>query len=357
MNQRIRSVLICWLIQSFGVWLVINLFTVIPYIYFVNRNGNYFFHEDKSPVTTWEYFIQQNYRYDMFVFLIFLLFVELNYQFLFKRISWVGLVASCLAISLLALVMLAIYHPEKIRIWGMLAAAEPIILMAAYAFGYAIIRDYLYQLKYKNDLLLQQSENELKSLKAQLNPHFLFNSLNYLYGKALKEQAPLTADGIDKLSEMLRYTVTGMHETFVPVEKELSFIKNYVNIQRARQPQNNNISLDVDLPDLDREFEIAPMLLLTFVENAFKYGLSTDQPCYVHIKIKLSKGHLTMETRNRIIKKTLEVKGSNTGIKSTLKRLELLYSERYTLKSTQNEDEYKTLLLLKLETLTHPNNL
>ena len=348
MNPRIQKVSIGWLIQSSGVWLVINLFTVIPYIYFVNRNGNYFFHENKSPVTAWEYFIQQNYRYDMFVVMIFLLLVELNYQYLFKKIKWTFFGASCLGISFLSFVTLVIQHRATLKIWGVLSTAQPIILMTAYAFGYAIIRDYLYQLKYKKDLQLQQSENELNSLKAQLNPHFLFNSLNYLYGTALNERASLTADGIDKLSEMLRYTVTGMHENFVPVNKEIRFIENYVEIQKARQSANNKISLDLQLQDLDPNLEIAPMLLLTFIENAFKYGISTDQPCYVHIKIKASKHHLTMETRNRVINKNAELKGSNTGIRNTIKRLKLLYPERYILKSMQYDNEYKTVLSLKL---------
>ena len=357
MSQRIKSLLFWWLIQSFGVWLVINLFTVIPYIYFVKRNGNYFFHEDKSPVTAWEYFIQQNYRYDMFVVLIFLLFVELNYQSLFKKLRWPLLVLSCLGISIFTILLLATHHPEKIRIWGMLSLAQPVILMAAYAFGYAIIREYLYELKHKRDVQLQQSEFELNALKSQLNPHFLFNSLNYLYGTALKEQAQLTADGIDKLSELLRYTVTGMHETFVPIEKEINFVENYVDIQKARLPEKNMITLDVQLQGLDRPWQIAPMLLLTFIENAFKYGVSTDQPCYVHIRISFSNGYLTMETRNRIIENHAEVKGSNTGIKSTIKRLELLYRGEYILKNTQCNDEYTTLLSLKLQALLKPDTL
>jgi hypothetical protein len=350
MSQRFRNVIIHWLIQATGVWIVINLFTVIPYIYFVNRNGDYLFHEDKSPITAWEYFVQENYRFDMFVVLIFLLFVELNYNYLFKKLTWAFFVASCLGISILSFIILASNHLETLRIWGVLSTAQPIILMAAYAFVYAIIRDYLFHLTYKKDLRLQKSEVELNALKAQLNPHFLFNSLNYLYGTALKEQASLTADGIDKLSEMLRYTVIGMQETFVPIDKEISFIENYVEIQKARQPVNNKISLDLHLQRVDSKLEIAPMLLLTFIENAFKYGISTDQSCYVRIKIELENSFLTMETRNRIIKTHAEVKVSNTGLKSTIKRLELLYPGKYILKSTQNGDEYKTLLSLKLET-------
>ena len=336
--------------QSAGVWVVINLFTVLPYIYFIDRNRNYILNEDRSPVTAWKYFIQQNFRYDMIVVLIFLFLVELNYQYLFKKLSLAFFVGCCLTISTASLIILATSHPETIRIRGMLSTVQPIIFMAAYALGYAIIREYLYQLNYNKNVQRQQSEIELNSLKAQLNPHFLFNSLNYLYGTALKEQAPLTADGIDKLSEMLRYTIMGMHENFVPIEREINFIENYVSIQKARHPEKSMISLDLHLEGLDPKLEIAPMLLLTFIENAFKYGMSTDQTYYVHIKIEFGKGYLTMETRNRIIKRQAEQKGNNTGIKTSIKRLELLYPEKHTLKSTQNDNEYKTLLSLKLHT-------
>lgn len=326
---------------------MINLFTVLPYILYVKTNGYYIFHEDKSPVSIWEYFIHRNFSYDMTLALLFLLLVEINYVYLFAKVRWYLFACSCLLIGIIPFALLLI-HKENIRMSGSLLEVKPTLLMAAYAFTYALIRDYFYHLKHKKTLQLQQVQSELNMLKSQLNPHFLFNSLNYLYGTALKEGAALTAGGIDQISDLLRYTIAGMHADFVPLEEEIHFIENYLALQKARLPEKENIVVGLQISAAEKDWKIAPLLLLTFIENAFKYGISMDGASNVNINLTVYNGRLTLKADNTIIKGHHEIKGNNTGIKSALKRLKLLYPDKYTFESSTDGTVYSISLQLLL---------
>jgi sensor histidine kinase YesM len=348
MKPRIRKILFNSLAHFGLVWAVINLFIVVPYIYHVNRYGNYIFHDDKTPVSAWEYFVQSSLRYDMIVVALFLLLAEVQYVYFFARLKWYLYAVGSLLVSILSFVVLVLHNPVALKLSGIWSATQPILLMTAYATVYGILRDYFYQLKHKKALQLQQTENELNALKSQLNPHFLFNSLNYLYGTALKESAPVTADGIDQLSDLLRYTITGMHTNFVPLEEEIQFINNYLALQKARLPAKEDITVDIHIAPAEPGWKIAPLLLLTFIENAFKFGISMDEHSNVNISLTINNGWLTLQVVNKIIKGHSQVKGSNTGIKSTLKRLELLYPGRYKLANSNTGTDYKVLLEVQL---------
>jgi hypothetical protein len=220
MKVLIKKITTCWLIHFLIVWFVTVSCVVISYVYKTNLHGNYHFNQDGSPVSAWQYFLN-TFRYDMLVLAFALLLAEINYQILFKRLKWALFILSCLIFAFVAFVILALGHPRTIEVFGLLSGAGPILFMALYALVYALVRDYFYQYNRKKDLDLQHSQNELDALKAQLNPHFLFNSLNYLYGTALKENATQTADGVDKLSDLLRYTVNGMQHNEVALTAEI----------------------------------------------------------------------------------------------------------------------------------------
>lgn len=337
-----------WLIHFAVVWTIVNVFSIVSFIYDTSR-GMIITNQDGSYVTVWQHFENNNFHLsDMLMMALFLFLAEINYLYLFKKIKWLLLALTTLSTGTITFIVLALIHPERITIMGIMSGTAPILIMGGYALAYAIIRDYFYNIRNKKDIKLQQSKNELDALKAQLNPHFLFNSLNYLYGTALNEKASITADGIDKLSIMMRYTITGIHETFVPLENELNFIKHYLDLQQVRLPQKDNIKVAIQVQTINKALQIAPLLLLPFIENAFKYGISIDDPCFINIKIVITNNTLTMETHNSIVNGTNEVKGNNTGIKNTIKRLELLYPDRYKLEQSGYSTEYKILLTLKL---------
>jgi len=348
MKKLFSKIMVNWAIHSFVAWVVINLFTMTTYIYHINRNGYYIVNEDKTPVDAWQYFVMTCFQYNTFVVVLFLLLVEINYHCFFTKLKWYFFTASSLFISILSVIILSFHHQEIIKKNGILSVTEPIIVMLAYAIVYAMIREYFYQVKHKRKLQIQQTEHELNTLKSQLNSHFLFNCLNYLYGTALKEKAITTADAIDQLSDLLRYTINGMHANFVPLEDEVAFINNYLSLQKARTPEKENITIDIDIDVIESGWKIAPLLMLTFIENAFKYGISMDESCNITIKLNVKKGHLTLLVANKIFERYNAKEGNNTGVKSTIKRLQLLYPDRFTFENFNTATDYKILLQIQL---------
>lgn len=345
MNQRLKKTLFNAFIHFSIAWILIILFSLIPYLYRVSIDGYFIFNTDGSPVTAWQYIQFSLPR----VFLIpFFFLVEFNYQYLFRKTHLLRFALICVLIATFSFLLTVLFSGKYLETRYILEGVEPIVIGGAYAFLYALVRDYIYQFLNRKTLLQQQTENELNALKAQLNPHFLFNTLNYLYGNALKEGAPITAKGVDKLSEMMRYTIMGMHQNFVPLKKEFEFIENYLSLQRVRLPLLDSISLDIQIKSSQRNLEIAPLLLLPFIENAFKYGISLDQPCSIRMEIEEKDGSLMMSIHNSIIKNHVEVKGNNTGIANTIKRLNLLYPNQYKLEYGDKGSEYKVLLFIDL---------
>ncbi|WP_104381648.1 sensor histidine kinase [Sphingobacterium sp. HMA12] len=349
MKANLRILFRNWFTHLLIVWIILNLSSIVSFINRSNRDVA-FTNQDGSPIPLWQYFGNYNFHLsDIVVMALFLFLAEVNYLFLFKRIHWLLLLLTSLSTGTATFIVLALIHPERIRILGLISGTAPILMMSAYALVYAIIRDYYYDIRNQKEIKLQQSKNELDALKAQLNPHFLFNCLNYLYGTALNEKAPTTADGIDKLSTMMRYTITGIHETFVSLEKELGFINHYLDLQQVRLPQKDNIKISIEIQSTEKHLSIAPLILLPFIENVFKYGISLEAPCFIKIKIAIINHTVIMETYNNIFSHTNEVKGNNTGIKNTVKRLNLLYPNRYKLEQSNSNNQYKTRLTLKLE--------
>lgn len=335
MKDKTKSLLLGWVAHYLIVLTVINL------AFIINTDAPHRY----SP---WEYFIRHTfYDADSLVLIFSLLFMELNYQFLFQKLRLPLFALSCLLVG--ALSVLTLYYLNLDRFENKNIPLYLSFYVAGYTVVYAIIRNYIYKFSQEKNIQIQQSKIELDALKAQLNPHFLFNGLNYLYGTALTEQAPHTADGIDKLSEMMRFVITGIHENFVPLDIELKFIRQYLELQQARLPEKENIKINIQLPSSSPTLQIAPLLLLPFIENAFRYGISMDEPCFINLKIDLVDTNLVMEISNSIISKPIEITGNNTGIKNTIKRMELLYPDNYKLRQTNNDNEYKTLLNLKLK--------
>jgi len=349
MNKKILRSL---LIHIFIVWVVLNLNFVLPYIYKVNIRGNYLWKLDNTAITNWEYFLilyqKPNVYHVLFVLFLYIPLVEINYWYLFRKHPLGKAIIASLGIG--AVITITTLFPwNKLGFENEpLAPITSLLTYAGYAFVYGMIRKHLYEQAHRKELQLQRSENELNALKAQLNPHFFFNSLNYLYGSALNEQATNTAEAISTLSELMRYSISGMKENFVPVADELNFIKDFLILQRARLPRKNSIAIETNITTDDGNQKIAPLILSPFIENAFKYGISIDHPCYIKLAIQLKDDRLTMEINNQIIKEHDEVKGNNTGIINTRKRLELLYENNYSLNCEDTGDEYKVSLSLKL---------
>ena len=192
---------------------------------------------------------------------------------------------------------------------------------------------------------------ELKLLKAQLNPHFLFNTLNNLYGLSVVNSDKLP-DLMLKLSDLLRYSLYDTKEQLVPLQKEIQYLQNYVSLERIRLEDKTEIELSTsgEMVTLD----IAPMLLIVFVENAFKHlGVSKKGESKVVITIEIAEGELSFSCVNtadyrRNNESDLEKGKSGIGLQNAKKRLTLIYPDRHTLNISKKEEAFKVQLTLKL---------
>lgn len=194
-------------------------------------------------------------------------------------------------------------------------------------------------------------KNELKLLRRQINPHFLFNALNNLYA-LIQLQPQKAGEFVLKLSDMLRYVTYDCQQERVSIHKEVNYIQNYIYLQQWKDARLEQLEVNIDpnLPDL----EIEPMLLLPFIENAFKHSYNNQQPEKRWINLKLYYHHniliFTVENSLSPVDTTEEIPDEymGIGIENVQKRLELLYSNRHQLQIEQQTDSFRLELTLQL---------
>jgi two-component system, LytTR family, sensor kinase len=190
---------------------------------------------------------------------------------------------------------------------------------------------------------LGQSEADLQSLKAQINPHFLFNALNTLYGTALQEDAGRTAEGVQRLGDMMRFMLHENHLERIPMSKEIDYLKNYIALQELRTEASDSIRIETIIDEACPDFSIAPMLLIPFVENAFKHGISLREPSWIRLRLHCEGKKIQYEVRNSIHLRREgdpEKGKSGIGLKNVLHRLKLLYPEKHEFYMHQDEKEF-----------------
>ncbi len=211
-------------------------------------------------------------------------------------------------------------------------------------------------IKYVNDsytrlrkLSFEKTKAELSALKAQINPHFLFNTLNNLYGQAIVEDSPKTAEGIENLSRIMRHVVEETKTERSPIDKEIQFIEDYLKLQKMRLPERDNINLQIDIQWDNQEDKIAPLLVIPYIENAFKYGISMNDPSFINLKLHVKNHHFSFHIANSLIKEKdkLEI-GTNTGLENTNKRLKLHYPDRHKLAIENSDHVFKVDLEIEL---------
>ena len=194
----------------------------------------------------------------------------------------------------------------------------------------------------------QRTRDELDFLKAQFNPHFLFNSINSIYGHIDKRNAK-AREMLLSFSEMLRYQLYDCNVDNIVIEKELQYIRHYVALQQERKEENLRVRLDI--PETVAGFTIAPLLLITFVENAFKYvSTREDGTNEVLISLKKERDQLIFRaynTKDRTIGAAVRGRGG-IGIANARRRLDLQYPGRHRLMITEAERSYEVLLNLNI---------
>jgi len=187
---------------------------------------------------------------------------------------------------------------------------------------------------------------ELAYLKAQINPHFLFNTLNSIYALAI-DKSDETPTAVVKLSGMMRYVLQDAEREFVPMTREMEYLSDYIDLQQIRW----NYKVDVNLMIKgDQEGKrIAPLILQPFVENAFKHGVSSDAPSSISVLIAIHKNALTFIVENRKLRRNVsENDRSGIGIDNTKQRLALIYPGSHKLQIQDQDEKFKVSLSIKL---------
>ncbi|MEP7268969.1 MAG: histidine kinase [Saprospiraceae bacterium] len=197
--------------------------------------------------------------------------------------------------------------------------------------------------KYKNEKLTA----ELKFLKNQINPHFLFNTLNNLYALAYSN-SPQTTEVISKLSQMMRYMVYDCNNDYVPLSKEIEYINNYIALEKLRL--NNNIPIEFTVTGNPHDKKIMPLLLIPFLENAFKHGVSNTHDSWVKAQLECNGKSISLHVSNSKSTHNGSAASTNSGVglENVKRRLMLNYPEKHKINLVSTDDEYIANLEVQL---------
>lgn len=223
-------------------------------------------------------------------------------------------------------------------------------LMFSLVIGYSLTVSFVNAL-YEQLLLKKQIENqknkaEMAMFKAQISPHFLFNTLNSLYSLVIGTSQK-AEDAFIKFTEILRYTYVTIENESVALKDEVAYIQNYIDLQALRLNRHTTVHWTHDIDD--DSVMVPPMILLTFVENAFKYGTSTSRDCSIIINLTLKDGVLAFKTQNGVMKHADEFRRDlPVGMENCRARLEALFPDRHTLDISEADNKFKVSLTIQL---------
>ena len=189
----------------------------------------------------------------------------------------------------------------------------------------------------------------MKNLRNQLNPHFLLNTLNNIYALIAFDTDKAQA-AVQELSRLLRHVLYDNQQNFVPLGKEMDFIRNYIELMRIRLSSNVTVETAISIRP-DSRTEIAPLIFISLIENAFKHGISPTEPSYIRIHFSESEQEVRCEIYNSYHPKNeADKSGSGIGLEQVRKRLELTYPGRYNWEHGVSEDntEYRSVLVINI---------
>ena len=238
-----------------------------------------------------------------------------------------------------------IQHIPKIRLQQQ-AVWFLYVVVTTFSMAVGLLTELYHQIMQRQAVEFEKKKAELALYKAQINPHFLFNTLNTLYG-LLITQSDKTEVTLERFINLTKYMYNNANREFIPLAEEVDYIGQYIALQKLRLNELADVRFTHDVER--EEIPIPPMMLITFVENAFKYGISSNDPCFIHIRLSQQADKLYFEVTNSTFDR--EVKSSGRmGIKNCRRRLELLYPDRHRLDIEQgNEGIFRVRLEIKLE--------
>ena len=231
-------------------------------------------------------------------------------------------------------------YNQAIGVWLMFS------VVMGYALSMSFIHELYQQLIAKKEFELQKNRAELALYKAQINPHFLFNTLNSLYSLIIGT-SDRAESAFVKFMDLVKYTYTSVDHETVALRDEIEYIRNYIDLQSLRLNGHTKVEWRCDVDDY--AVEIPPMIIITFLENVFKYGVSAQDDCMISIRIEVKDGVLEFNTRNRVMKRVDEFRTeAPVGIENCRARLDCLFPSGYYLKAGEYEGIYKVNLKINL---------
>jgi len=220
------------------------------------------------------------------------------------------------------------------------------LLMVGLGITISFIQKWQHEVNLRQQLEREKVNSELTLLKAQINPHFFFNTLNTIYSYTLSD-GDIARTAITNLSKMMRYVLYDAEGGQTPLSKEVAFIKEYTELMKLRTSKKTSILLEIQ--ERGNEVMIAPMLFLPFVENAFKHGVSSIEEGHISIWVIQHNDSVELIVKNTVYesRRASEDESNGIGILNTTRRLDLLYPGKYTLTTGMiNETEYEAKLML-----------
>lgn len=293
--------------------------------------------------------------YIMFAYssVVLILIFYTNYLFLFpkyylnqKKINYflLALLTILIIVILTRITMARFYsfHQESSKPKSVFIAFSVFRMMLAFFLSGALVVYERWQKSEKHRLLA-----EVSFLKAQINPHFLFNTLNGIYALVLKK-SDKAAEAVSKLSALMQYVATDATNEKVSLENEIIYITNYIELQKLRL--TNTTHVNFSLIGNPSYLQIEPLLLITFIENAFKFGVSTEKESIIKIDILINENKLRLFIQNQKLRSNkLQEQVTSIGLENTINRLNKTYRNLYTLDIVEIESSYTVNLTLRLK--------
>ena len=234
-------------------------------------------------------------------------------------------------------------------IWGIRQNQQAIwlhyILVVIFCFAVGLLKEVYRQKLARAEMEYERNKAELALYKAQINPHFLFNTLNTLYG-LLITQSDKTEITLERFINLTKYMYNNANREFIALAEEVDYIGQYIALQQLRLNELADIRFTHEVER--KEMPIPPMMLITFVENAFKYGISSDDPCFIHIQLNQRAEKLCFEVVNSTFGREAG-HSARMGITNCRRRLELLYPEHHRLEIEQEHGLFRVRLELLTE--------
>ena len=236
---------------------------------------------------------------------------------------------------------------DTVRERGVIALFFSRLRHFLYLFFIALFFSFLLRIRENMAKIREEKlKAELSSLKSQINPHFLFNTLNSIYALSIKKD-DRASEAITNLSGLMRYIIKDADKYKIPLNTELEYIKNYIELQKARL--GDTVTVYFDCTGETRNKEIAPLILITYIENAFKYGVSPDEDdCIIKISIRIQDERISLHILNRKVARSARLESTGMGMKNTEKRLDHLYPQKHTLLINDGNENYSVTLSIEL---------